>query len=455
MVTKVKSLSLALAGLAALAAALAVGASGAGGTFVEPDVRVLHQFDSSGPAPGGSYFGWAVSELGDVDGDGVKEAIVGEPANGADSSTGTTYVYSGRTGRLIYRFDGAPGDQNGFAMADAGDTNRDHVHDILVGSPGNGAGHVDLYSGRTGKLLHRFEGASAGDAFGWSVSSAGDVDRDHHADVLIGATQAPPTGTGPGYATIYSGRTYEPIRTLTGDATGNQFGSGAGWSRDVDRDHVADQIVGARNAGAGTARPGVRLLRSDGQAALRDQRLAARRRARLVLRRRRRRRERRPDARLLRRRLRGHDERDRRRRKPGRPRGRLLGTRRARAARLARRPREAGLGPGRGAGDVNGDGRPDLVVGSYTSNAGAPAAGKVQIFSGADGSLLRTITSTVENDNLGFDAVGLGDTNHDGIPDELLSAANGNHVYIVAGNKLQQALSSSLRRGAFAPEAPR
>jgi hypothetical protein len=78
------------------------------------------------------------------------------------------------------------------------------------------------------------------------------------------------------------------------------------------------------------------------------------------------------------------------------------------------------------------------VIGSYTSNAGAPAAGKVQIFSGADGSLLRTITSTVENDNLGFDAVGLGDTNHDGFPDELLSAANGNHVYIVAGTKLRK-----------------
>ena len=54
------------------------------------------------------------------------------------------------------------------------------------------------------------------------------------------------------------------------------------------------------------------------------------------------------------------------------------------------------------------------------------------------GPCCRTITSTVENDNLGFDAVGLGDTNRDGVPDELLSAANGNHVYIVAGNKLRK-----------------
>jgi hypothetical protein len=435
MLRKAKSVSLVFAGLGVLAAALAVGADGAGGTFVEPDVRLLHQFDSNGPAPAGSYFGWAVSELGDVDGDGVKEAIVGEPFSGADSSTGTTYVYSGRTGRLIYRFDGAPGDENGFSMADAGDTNGDHVHDILVGSPGNGGGHVDVYSGRTGELLHRFVGATAGDELGWSVSSAGDVDGDRHADVLLGATQAPPAGTGPGYAIIYSGRTYRPIRTLFGDAARDQFGSGAGWSRDVNHDHVADQIVGARNAGPGqrgrayvySGKTGERLFTIDASphgaefgsffvAGVGDVNG-----------------DETPDFYVgdYADTTNGSDAAGNTAGRAGVYSGRdgheLL-------AWLGDSP-EAGLGPGRGAGDVNGDGRPDLIVGSYTSNAGAPAAGKVQIFSGADGSLLRTITSTVENDNLGFDAVGLGDTNRDGLPDELLSAANGNHVYIVAGNR--------------------
>ena len=206
-------------------------------------MQVLHEFDGSAHS---ASFGWAVSELGDVDRDGVREAIVGEPF----TDGGSTYVYSGRTGKLLYRFDGASGDYNGFSMADAGDANGDGVHDILIGSPGNDAGHVDLYSGKTGELLHRFVGAQTGDAFGWSVSSAGDVNRDGRTDVLIGASEAF-SGAGPGYAQIYSGRSYALLRTLTGDTAGDQFGSGAGWTRDVNRDGVPDQIVGARDAGVG------------------------------------------------------------------------------------------------------------------------------------------------------------------------------------------------------------
>src|SRR5919201_7026052 len=127
-----------------LAGAIAVGANAAG-TFVEPGVQVLHEFDGSAHS---ASFGWAVSELGDVDRDGVREAIVGEPF----TDGGSTYAYSGRTGKLLYCFDGASADYNGFSMADAGDANGDGVHDILIGSPGNDAGHVDLYSGKTGEL---------------------------------------------------------------------------------------------------------------------------------------------------------------------------------------------------------------------------------------------------------------------------------------------------------------
>jgi hypothetical protein len=92
-----------------------------------------------------------------------------------------------------------------------------------------------------------------------------------------------------------------------------------------------------------------------------------------------------------------------------------------------------GFGPGREAGDVDGDGVDDIVVGSYTSSDGAKAAGKVEVFSGATGDRLRLITSTNKHENLGFDAVGLGDTNGDHVPDLLVSAATGGTVYLISG----------------------
>src|SRR4051794_41667261 len=90
--------SLALA-LGAPAGAAAQGNNG----FVE-HVRVLHTWHG---APGG-FFGWAVSELKDIDGDHATDLIIGEP-NTPDG--GTTYVYSGRSGRLI---DTLPGVENDF-----------------------------------------------------------------------------------------------------------------------------------------------------------------------------------------------------------------------------------------------------------------------------------------------------------------------------------------------------
>ena len=93
----------------------------------------------------------------------------------------------------------------------------------------------------------------------------------------------------------------------------------------------------------------------------------------------------------------------------------------------------AGLGPGRGAGDVDGDHVRDLAVGSYQSDEGAPDAGKIELYSGATGAKLRTITSTTAGENLGFDAVGVGDVNRDHRPDLLASAAEGDTVYMIAG----------------------
>jgi hypothetical protein len=420
--------------LAALVVAgvVAVGANAAG-TFVEPGVQVLTEVDGTTPN-NTTYFGWATSPVEDLDGDHANDFIVGEPF----SSGGSTYVYSGRSGRLIYRYDGAANDWNGFAMADAGDTNRDGVHDFIVGSPGGDPslpGHADLYSGKTGELLHRFVGENPGDAFGWAVSSAGDVDRDGRPDILVGAP-AYWTAANPGFAYIYSGRTYSLIRKLTGDAVADAFGSGTGWTRDLNRDGVPDQIIGARDAGPGNPGPGKvyaysgkngdRLFTIDAGphgnqfgsffvAGVGDVN-----------------RDGTPD-------IYAADYADTTNggnslTQSGRA-GVYSGKDGHELLSWVGEDAATGLGPGRGAGDVNRDGYPDLIVGSFSSNAGATNAGRVQIFSGKDGSVLRTITSTTENEEFGFDAVGIGDVNGDGIPDALVTAAQDNHAYVIAGTR--------------------
>ena len=197
-----KSLSRAVAGGAVLSAAIAVGASGSGGRFVEPDVQVLHQFDGAGPNAS-AYFGWAVSELGDVDGDHVDRR---DRRRGVQRS------------RLGHRRDvRLPGPHR---PPDLPLRRRGRRHQRVLGRrrrrhrPRPRARHPRRLArerARPRRSLLRPHGRAAPPVhgrgerrqFGWSVSSAGDVDRDHRADVLVGASQ--PGGVGPGYATIYSG----------------------------------------------------------------------------------------------------------------------------------------------------------------------------------------------------------------------------------------------------------
>src|SRR3954453_15123788 len=174
-----------LAGGAALGAAAS--AFAAGGAVVEPDVRVVHQFDGTGS----QSFGWAVSTVADPKHKQRLNALVSEAFDGPNLDRGSAWLYSSRTGALLRSWQGQPGDWFAFAVADAGDVNHDEAGDILLGAPRGdadpGPGYVDLRSGRTDALLHRFTGAAAGDAFGWAVSSAGDVDGDHREDILVGA----------------------------------------------------------------------------------------------------------------------------------------------------------------------------------------------------------------------------------------------------------------------------
>jgi FG-GAP repeat/FG-GAP-like repeat len=402
-------------------------AAGATGSFVEP-TRVLYTIQGEVPPNNCSTacFGWAGSELGDVDRDGAGEVITSEPF----TANGSTYVYSGATGRQLYRFDGAVANaQQGYAIADAGDVNGDRVPDILTAAPGDDAGHVYVYSGRTGSLIHDLTGTSAGDFFGSAVASAGDVDRDRRADILVGAELA--NGQA-GKAYVFSGRTGALIRELQAGDAGDHFGSAVDWTKDINHDRVPDHLVGARDAGVTgpTAGPG-RVYAYSGRtgrllfaidppptgrgfgfffvAGVGDVN-----------------KDKAPDIYV------------------GDFQDATHGPNTGRAAVYSGRDGTellswtgsgagAGMGPGREAGDVNRDHRPDLAVGSYSSSAGAVNAGKIQLFSGRDGSELRSFTSLTANEQLGFDAVGIGDVDRDRRPDLLATAANGETVYVIAG----------------------
>jgi large repetitive protein len=75
------------------------------------------------------------------------------------------------------------------------------------------------------------------------------------------------------------------------------------------------------------------------------------------------------------------------------------------------------------AGDVDGDGHADLLVGAWQYAGAALSGGRVYVYSGKDARLLRTFTCRIPGDTLGFDAVAIGDADGDGTTDFLLSSA--------------------------------
>jgi hypothetical protein len=172
-------------------------------------------------------FGVAVAALGDVDGDGVPDLGVGiAPLLRSNAPLGSAVILSGRDGRVLHTFTSdRAGVWFGAAVGNAGDVDKDGVDDFVVGGNlGDAGGFVCVYSGRTGALLHSFAEESPLGCFGFHVGTAGDLDRDGHADVLVGAPGTP-QGEQTGRALIYSGRTGALLARLQSDAAGDRFGA--------------------------------------------------------------------------------------------------------------------------------------------------------------------------------------------------------------------------------------
>jgi len=317
----------------------------------------------------GDLFGVSVSGAGDVNNDGYADLIVGAWYNDAGGTeAGRAYVYSGQTGTLLYTFTGAAAyDRFGISVSGAGDVNNDGYDDLIVGANGNdagggNAGRAYVYSGQTGALLYTFTGAAAYDYFGWSVSGAGDVNKDGYADLTVGAPYNDAGGTDAGRAYVYSGQTGTLLYTFTGAAANDYFGVSVSGAGNVNNDGYADLIVGAGWNDAGGSDAGRAYVYS-GQT------------------------------------------------------GALLYTFTGEAA------NDYFGNSVSGAGDVNGDGYADLIVGAYGNAAGGPGDGRAYVYSGQTGGLLYTFTGETGGDwyeFFGASVSGVGDVNKDGYADLIV-----------------------------------
>ncbi|TAH39432.1 MAG: hypothetical protein EYC70_01210 [Planctomycetota bacterium] len=357
----------------------------------------------------------SVAGIADVDGDGHSDAITG--VEGLDllfSSEGGARLYSGATGGLVHEWNGTVVQGHfGNDVASIPDLDGDGFEDVLIAAINETTfvdreGAVHVMSGQTGAQLHWIPGTEVAAEFGRFVACAGDVDGDGTADILIGAPGSDFFIPGFGATFVYSGRTMQRILAVGGlgttvgrdgvgldDVNGdglsdllvsestNQgtvrvysgadgseiysinrgifdaaFGYSVGNVGDIDRDGASDFIVGE---------PGIASYTRKGRALVYSGRSGAE---------------------LFR--LWGDQEED-----------------------------KFGFSVA-GAGDADGDGYPDMLVGA--EDTGPAGQGAVFVHSGFDGRLLGRIVATLTSERLGWSVASTPDVDGDGLPDIVAGA---------------------------------
>ncbi len=221
-----------------------------------------HWARSDGPFmdPDG-FFGTGVSVGGDVNGDGFDDLVLG--ARGSDTQAidaGHVELYLGNADGLHtsdpdWLYSGtAPGGNLGFSVDTAGDVNGDGYADIVVGEPGADRIHA-FHGGPTGPSAlpdwtHTFE--VPGTWFGQFVAGAGDVNGDGYADVIAGSPYYDGGMTDQGVVRVFFGSSggltgFDTILSLVDQSEFGRDGDGA----DLNGDGYSDLAVGVprRNNG--------------------------------------------------------------------------------------------------------------------------------------------------------------------------------------------------------------
>ena len=218
----------------------------------------------------GARLGWSVSLAGDVDGDGYGDVIVGAPLfDNGEKDEGRAFLYRGSaTGLAASPAWTAEGDQVaanfGGSVAIAGDVNADGYADVIVGADAYDNGQVDegrawVYhgsaAGPSATADWIAESDQAGAAFGYDVQTAGDVNADGYADVIVGASLYDGGQTDEGRALLYfgsaSGLSTVADWSSESNVAGAQYGHAVSTAGDVDGDGYADVLVGAHLYAAG------------------------------------------------------------------------------------------------------------------------------------------------------------------------------------------------------------
>ncbi len=375
--------------------------------------------------------GYSVSGAGDVNGDGLADLIVGAPFAdpGGNAYAGKSYVVFGKAGTAPvnlsdvtagtggFVIDGInPNDRSGRSVSDAGDVNGDGLADLIVGAfradPGGDldAGESYVVFGKAGTAPVNLSDVAAGtggfvingidpdDQSGASVAGAGDVNGDGLADLIVGA-RGPNDHAGAGYVVFGKADTAPVILANVVAGTGgfvingidpdDDAGKSVAGAGDVNGDGLADLIVGAYRAEGGSSNAGETYVvfgKAD-TAPVNLSNVAAGTGGYVIN---------------------GID------------------------------PDDRSGGSVSGAGDVNGDGRVDLILGAPQADPGGiSGAGESYVVYGKTGTAPVNLADVVAGtggfvingidqfDFSGWSVSGAGDVNGDGLADLIVGAVNG------------------------------